>query len=538
MMKRSFFFYFILVLAFAGMLFRCFWLASGENAVHSKTVIAGREREITLYNTKGLIYDEKLKAIAGNQPCWYLVVNPREFEAENLEELLALTKADETNLKEKLKKETPFVLKSEEQPDLMRGVEIFEGVCRYSGVAQHLLGYLDNVGEVGVAGVEKEYNDFLNLYLQKVKVTYRTDAVQGVIAGLGLTTQEAEPTENGLILTLDKDLCQALEGSMRSHIETGAAVVLDCKTGAIKAICSSPGYDEEKIAEYLNSQNGELINRALSAQTVGSVFKIILAACALEAGMEGFIYDCRGGILVGERTFACHNHSGHGTIGMESAFSQSCNAYFIALGQLLGYDPVAEMARRLGFDETIEVLGAICASKGTFPVKSSSLSLANMSIGQGELTSSPLQIARMTSVIANGGTMPTVHLYKGLYIDGEIKTEEKPEGDTRVLQESHAEILRRYCIDAVENGTGKEAKPTLGSAGGKTASAQTGIIKDGTEKLNVYFTGFYPAENPRYVITVFAENGVSGGGTCGPVFREICDFIAENNLTEIESMIY
>ena len=71
--------------------------------------------------------------------------------------------------------------------------------------------------------------------------------------------------------------------------------------------------------------------------------------------------------------------------------------------------------------------------------------------------------------------------------------------------------------------------PNSGKAGGKTSSAQTGIIKDGVEKLNVYFTGFYPAEDPRYVITVFAEDGISGGKTCAPVFRELCDYISLNN---------
>ena len=538
MLKRSVFFYFMLVLAFAGMLLRCFWLSGGEHAAYAKKVVAGRERAITLYNTKGLIYDEQLTAIAGNQACWYLVVNPREFEAENLNELIALTGVKETELKERLKKETPFVLKSEEQPDPMAGVESFAGTARYSGVAQHLLGYLDSAGEVGVAGVEKEYNDFLSLYAQKVTATYRTDAVQGVIAGLGMTAKETQATENGVVLTLDKELCEALQASMEEHVQTGAAVVLDCRNGAIKAICSSPGYDEENIAEYLNSQDGELINRAFSAQTVGSVFKIVVAACALEAGMEEFTYDCCGGILVGERTFACHNRNGHGEIGMEEAFCQSCNSYFIALGQLLGYDRLAEMAGRFGYNEKIEVLGSIAASKGTFPVKSSSLSLANMSIGQGELTASPLQVARMTAVIANGGLMPTIHLYKGLYIDGTIKAETSVAGETRVLSEEYAEILRRFCVQTVENGTGKEAKPSVGSAGGKTASAQTGIVIDGVEKLNVYFTGFYPAEEPQYAIAVFAENGKSGGGTCGPVFREICDFIAENNLTEIESVVY
>ena len=86
------------------------------------------------------------------------------------------------------------------------------------------------------------------------------------------------------------------------------------------------------------------------------------------------------------------------------------------------------------------------------------------------------------------------------------------------------------CIQCVEVGTGKNARPALGGAGGKTASAQTGKFKnDGTEILSTYFSGFYPAENPKYVITVFASDGKSGSATCAPVFKEICDFIGQNH---------
>ena len=254
--------------------------------------------------------------------------------------------------------------------------------------------------------------------------------------------------------------------------------------------------------------------------------------------MEDFKYTCNGGIQINDYTFSCHHRNGHGEIGLEKAFAESCNAYFIAVGQLLGYERMAEMARRFGYDEKIDILGSIFASKGTFSVKGSNISLANMSIGQGELTSSPLQVARMTAVIANGGKMQDIQLFKGTYINGKIKEEKNGAEPKEIISREHAEKLLCYCDETVENGTGSEAKPSYMKAGGKTASAQTGIVKDGKEKINTYFTGFYPAENPQYVITVFAEDGDSGGKTCGPVFREMCDFISENHLTETENMIY
>lgn len=515
-----------IMMALTGIIFRVFWLSIGENAERAETVINSRESSLLLYNTKGLIYDENLNPLAGDQPCWYLVVNPRDFQKEDLETLCTLTGKTQEALQEKLKKETPFVLQSETQPPSMPGVNIFEGVSRYSGVATHLLGYLDSAGEVGLAGVEKEYNDYLSLFSSTVTVSYSTDAVRGAIAGLGIETVDTAISDNGLVLTLNKELCSALDSSMAEHIGIGAAVVMDCKTGAIKAVSSRPDYEVTQIASYLDSANGELINRAFSAQTVGSVFKIVVAACALEAGLEDFTYSCSGGIMINERTFSCHDHSGHGELGLQEAFAQSCNTYFIALGQLMGYDRIAEMAERFGYGSAIEILGSMASSSGNFPVKSSSLSLANLSIGQGELTASPMQVAVMTAVVANGGVLPATHLYKGLYLNGKLKTDSENSEGTRILSEEHAEKLQQFCVYTVEQGTGQSAKPSGGTAGGKTSSAQTGIVENGVEKLNVYFTGFYPAEDPQYVITVFAENGVSGGKTCAPVFREICEFLS------------
>ena len=538
MERRSKIFYIALIMAFTGLVFRTFWLSMGENSAQAKTVMSKREARVVLYRTKGLIYDEELTPIAGNQPCYYWLVNPRDFQAENLDLLVGCTGADRDALKEKLKKETPFVLQSKSEAIALPGVYVFDGLDRYSGIAKHLLGYLDGAGEVGLAGVEKEYNDYLNLFSSSVYATYSANAVRGVMAGLGVQSSATEASENGLVLTLNAELCRALEESMSRHITAGAAIVMDRKTGAIKATTSRPDYDEKNISAYLESTGGELINRAFSAQTVGSVFKIIVAACALEAGLEEFTYTCNGGIVIGDLTFACHNHAGHGAVGLQEAFAQSCNSYFIAAGQLLGYDRIAEMSKRFGYGTSVPILESMTASAGNFPEKSSNMALANLSIGQGDLLASPLQVARMTAVIANGGVLPTVTLYKGLYLNGKLKTEEEPKEGTQILSTEIAEKLRQYCIYTVEEGTGQAAKPTEGSAGGKTASAQTGVMENGEEKLNVYFTGFYPAEDPQYVITIFAEDGDSGGKTCGPVFREICDFIGENGLTEGKTMVY
>ena len=528
--RRGGCFFIILMLIFVAMIFRIFYLSTGENARLAESAVGNRRKELVLYNTKGIIYDASVRPIAGNQPCSYLVVNPREFPKDQIDELAALCEMDQEALAKKLKKETPFVLQCKNEPKELAGVERYDGFSRYSGVAAHLLGYLDSADQVGLSGAEKEFDSYLNLFSSAVTIEYAADALNGIIPDEKIEKEEATLSENGLVLTLDRDLCEALETSMDRYIEKGAAVILDCKSGEIKAICSRPSYNTKRIGEYLESKEGELINRALSSQTVGSVFKIVVAAAALEQGLEDFRHSCTGGIMISDQTIACHNRTGHGELGLKEAFSDSCNAYFIALGQMLGSDIICEMAKRFGFGESISILGSIASSSGNLPKAAGGLALANLSIGQGELMASPLQIARMTSVIANGGLMPQPTAYKGLYLNKKIKEGEEGVAE-RIISEEYADLLLEYCIETVETGTATAAKPGIGKAGGKTSSAETGIISDGKEQLNVYFTGFYPADDPQYVITVFAEDGISGGKTCGPVFREVCDFIGENFLT-------
>ncbi len=513
------------------MIFRVFWLSTGERAAFAKSVIGSRQTDLTLYHTKGIIYDSELRPLAGNQPCYYLVIDPRNFDSRNVKTIASACNADAEILNQKIKKETPFVLKSEKPFRQIEGIICYEGVCRYSGYASHLIGYLDSAGQVGLAGVEKEFNDYLNLFSSSVSIEYEADALNGMIPTEELTLKANDSTNNGLILTLDQSLCKVLEESMNQHIQKGAAIILDCKSGEIKALCSRPDYEEDRIADYLSSENGELINRALSSQVVGSVFKIVVTAAALEEGLGDFVYSCSGGIMISEKMIACHDHKGHGEIGLKDAFSESCNSYFIALGQMLGGEAILEMANRFGFGQSFDIIGSISASKGNLPDEAGGLSLANLSIGQGELIASPLQIARMTAAIANGGTLLPINAYKGLYLNEKIKEPEEKIAGKKILSEEIAKIIQGFCIETVETGTGTAAKPSIGLAGGKTSSAETGIIKNGKEQLNVYFTGFYPAEDPQYVITVFAEDGVSGGKTCGPVFQEVCDFIGENFLT-------
>ena len=493
-----------------------------------KSVAGSRQRSTELYSLKGTIYDRNLRPITNGTKCYYLLLDPRQFPREQAEAVAGLCGLETEQLLGRLDKEGPFVLCSAERPKETAGMYVYEGVRRYGDVADHLVGYIN--GDLdGVTGLEKCYDSVLSYFGENKTLQYSVDGRNNPLLGLGMAVEsDAHGSKNGVITTLDLTIQKALETAMDTYVERGAAVVLDIHSGEIRAMASRPDFDAEQVAKYLTSGQGELIDRALTAQTVGSVFKIVVAAAALEKDMGDFSFECGGGITVGDRTFTCPVAHGHGKQDLEGAFAESCNGYFIALGQLLGGETVMEMAKRLGFGESMQIAKGLYASAGTLPdiTGNSAKQLANFSIGQGDLMATPLQIARLAAVCGNGGYLLSPGCFQGFYVDRKIKSEQWMERSCRVVSAETAERLRQLCVATVEKGTGQAAMPAHGGAGGKTSSAQTGVFtEDGREVLNTYFAGFFPAEEPRFAIAVFAEDGISGGKTCAPVFRQICQSV-------------
>lgn len=521
-----------MIVLLIALLFRIYYVSFGSVQSKIKSVAGGRTATLQLYNSKGLIYDRNLAALSGNQFCYYLVINPRAFDRKNIDQFCLDTQYNYDSFIEKLDSESIFVVESYTKPENMQGVYAYDGVSRYAlnPVCRHILGYLDNDGVVGLSGLEKAFNTELSKDISKTSVTYSANAVQGVISGLGISSENNEISLNGIVTTLDKKLSLFCEKVFKDHINCGSLVIMNCNNGEILTLSSTPEFNYNSINNYIEKGGSELVNNAISLQTVGSVFKIIVSACALSNGIGDFEYDCNGGIYVDGRCFYCQNETKHGKLDLESAFSKSCNSYFIALGQILGYDKLLETTQLFGCDSKINLCKGIYSSSGNLPKDSGNQSLANFSIGQGDLMLSPLQISRVTAVAANGGFLVNPNLYYGTYINGEISNKSEYEYKAQILNLQIADKLKEMCIKCVSDGTGQTAKPATGMAGGKTASAQTGkYSEDGKEILNNYFTGFYPADKPKYVITVFALDGKSGSETCAPVFKEICDFISEND---------
>ena len=313
----------------------------------------------------------------------------------------------------------------------------------------------------------------------------------------------------------------------------GAVVLMEAKTGKIRAMASVPDYDVNQVAAALQAQDSPLLNRATAAWNVGSIFKICVAAAAMENNVElPQEYCCEGYYRLGDHAYFCHERSGHGTLDLQQAMELSCNPYFVELGQRTGAEALLRMAQRMGFGSGGTLAEGVTTASGTLPPlqETTAGELANLSFGQGKLTATPVQVAAMLAAVANGGNSVQPTLLAGMTYDGKTLQEETAGAPIRIMSTETAETLRQLLVSVVEEGTGYRAANCYCGAGGKTASAQTGQYQEGEEIVHAWFGGFFPAGEPKYVLVVFQEGGRAGGQVPATVFRKISEavYCAEN----------
>ena len=529
MNKRIVGLFFLFCLGMGFLCLRVVEIGSGPYAVgaaqnHSLRLPVA-ERRGTLYDCNGL-------PLVNDTPCFMGAAKPTVRARDALEKLLPPQEAAALRLRLEKGNPAAFVFppgQEAAQPDIL----CLPAWRRYGAqpLAVHLIGYLGADGR-GVSGLEKSYDDYLTAQTGRLTVLYPADAQGRALSGGTAQVEDAGyNSAAGLQLTLDRRIQQITQEAMtQPQIRAGAAVVLDCNSGAIRAMVSTPGFHPERVGEALTAQNAPLINRAILPAAVGSVFKPILAAAALENGISPQTeFRCTGEFRVGDTVFRCHKREGHGVLDMRGAVADSCNPYFIQLMQLLTPEQILPAVRGAGFGQQALLAPELQSAAGILPRETEleqPAALANFSFGQGRLLATPLQLAAAFGCIASDGLYRTPYLVESFLDEGGQPTAPPtaipPE---QVLRPETAETLRGLLISAVETGSGKRAKPDVGGAGGKTATAQTGVFVDGVEQTNSWFVGFLPAEKPRYVVAILAEQGSSGGSDCAPVFKEIADRI-------------
>lgn len=363
------------------------------------------------------------------------------------------------------------------------------------------------------------------------------------------------PSEPGLDvwLTIDARLQKEVRDILR-YQRSAAAVVMDPNSGDILALYSHPGFDPNAWSGRLTreewnsvSQNpyDPLHNKAVTAYAPGSVFKIVTALAGLREGIitADTTINCPGYYDFGGRPFRCHFHAGHGPETLVTALRDSCDVYFYQVAERMGMDKLAEYAREFGFGALSGV--EIAESIGLVPTKKwhndhtqlgfqPGLTLS-VGIGQGSLTTTPLQVARSFAVIANGGRLVVPRLVSRYADEAGLERQEFLPVDERLVKmtpEQHA-LIEQGLVDVVNSphGTGKEAKDPLVVVAGKTGTAEAPQSRPGAspeiarwlKENHAWFAMYAPVPDPQVVIVVFLEHGVAGGRYAAPLAKRIFD---------------
>jgi len=406
---------------------------------------------------------------------------------------------------------------------------VAERTLRYSknNILSHVIGYIRKSENKGEYGIELIYDDVLKNYKNKQILYLELDDKKSILLDgeyqVTRNTKSLDPA--GVKLTIDYHIQKIVEDILDKNKVNGAVMVSDVKSGEIRALASRPNFDQENTDKYQQNEDMALYNKAIQAKyPPGSLFKIVVLLTALEEDLDYLdrTFYCKGYEELGKIRISCNNTEGHGYLSLKDAFSKSCNSVFIQVGKELGSQKIINMAKRLGLGSTINI-GLSEEVEGNLPsgddIKGPAI--GNISIGQGSIEVTPLQITNLLMIIANDGIQKGMTIVDGITDEnGIIIKKYNRQEDKRVLSKENCEIVKDFLIDVVKNGTAKKMSlDEIGGAAGKTGSAQ-GVFK-GEEVVHGWFTGYFPVNNPKYVITVLDEKAKSGSQSAVPIFEQI-----------------
>ena len=342
---------------------------------------------------------------------------------------------------------------------------------------------------------------------------------------------------NNIVLTLDSRAQKLGEELMQG--KRGALVLLDADSGAILAMVSSPRMDlsrttpvwkSEYLRELLRDPDKPMFDRATSGTYMpGSIIKPIVALAALNNNWDpARLIKCDGRSVVNGKKISCANRYGHGELDLTGAIERSCNDYFIEMGIELGADTLSEMYKQAGIGDVtgLEYGGASGINPARYindPQKRwRDYDTALISIGQGKILLSPLQAARFTAAIANGGKFMETFLLKEVFDEkGKLLFRNQPRLTRQWNVSNEAlELIHKgmYQVVNAPQGSGRSARSKLLTIYGKTGTAEVDTA-DGRIN-NTWFTSFTVKNDKRYALTILVEEGRSGGRNCAPLAKE------------------
>lgn len=566
------------IAAFLALLARLFYLQIVNQSKYA--LLSDKNRIYTVYSAapRGTIFDRKGRVLASSRKEYQVAIDLKPYRNNpeswallcnqlGLDPHIPLKAYIQKNLKNRgpsavvpLKGPLTWkeILTAERLSVHIPGLIVTPKLLRvypYKGAFCHIIGYVtsptqEDVAQnanlsvfnatVGRTGLEAALDSRLqgNLGIKQLEVNATRHVVRV------LEEKKPKPGEN-LHLTLDADLQVEVTRILRD-VRCGAAVVLDVQTGAVLAAVSCPGFDTNLFAEPLTEVRWkELVghpDRPLVDRTTqglyapGSTFKMMVALAALEVQIvtPESQFTCPGFFQVGDGKFHCWRWKtgGHGRVTLTQALERSCDVYFYNLATKLGVGPILKVASEFGFGEKTGV-GLFHERKGTLPPaphlwqkKTGSLGAAiNLSIGQGSLTATPLQLAVMTARIATGKRVTPY-----------VVADAKPTAFSPLL---HSDETFRAVRKGMENvvwgvqGTAARARAAEFHIAGKTGSSQVcRITKEERQKGraierpyelkdHALFVGYAPTDRPRFAVAVVVEHGESGGRVASPLGKEI-----------------
>jgi len=551
-------------------LLRCFYLQIIRYKYYYQLSMNNCIRTIETGIPRGIIYDRNGRVLAKDVPSKNLVFVPYDIkDVEKVSGVLSnILNLDRDYLIKKMTKKyvNPFdrvILKRnltdkevsliEENLYNLPGVFVQEGIKRlytFGEKTSHLLGYLGEISQaqleklkdkgyemgdvIGQDGVEKYYDEYLRGTPGGIQVEVDALGHQRRVFG----RIEGQPGAD-IILTIDATIQEIAYEELGDR--NGCVCVMDPRNGEVFALVNNPSFDPDNLLYYLNERKHPekpFLNRVIKGQyPPGSIFKIITEIAALETGTikEFDRVECTGVMEVSDRVFHCWKEEGHGWVDINLALPFSCNIFFGTIGMKLGVSKIIEYAKKFelgkptGIDLPGEASGYIPSPEETDPL--------NLSIGQGPITTTPIQLLSLISTVANGGNIWQPFLVKKIITSkGEILKEFIPTVKKTVYIDSETlDILRKGLRNVVVFGTGARANVEGLEIAGKTGTAQRAATEVGLPTHGA-FVCYAPFDSPKIAVVVFLDYGSSpqAAEIAGKILKRIFlpEKVEEKNETE------
>ena len=538
-------------------------------------------------NQRGEIYDRNGVKLAGNEASYSVTMVAEDAGDidvifERLSKLIDLSPEDIERSKAELERSAKFlpvtitdrleredIEKIHSNAPMLPGINpeiAFSRTYPLGEIFAHVVGYVGPVSsrdleiredpdpllkiprfQIGKVGVERELEATLRGKAGTKKVE---------VNALGRVMRELERKEGSKGANLKLTLDTNLQAYVRARLgtESASAVVLDCKTGEILAICSSPTYDPNKFVRGISFDDYGALrddnHRPLASKTVqdayppGSTFKMVTILAALEAGIinHGEKIRCNGHIEVSNRKFHCWKRDGHGNVDLVKSLRESCDVYYYELAQKVGIEKIAEVARILGLGQSFDIEMSAVTS-GIVPDKIWKQKArsrewvvgdtVNSSIGQGYVLSSPLQLAVMIARIATGNEI----LPKLIKSVNGVEKEKIP--DQINLNENNLNLIRKALFEVTNHKRGTayhsrvldKKSQIIGKSGTSqvrniSAVERTQGVLDNKDlpweqRDHALFVNYAPYDDPKIAVSIVVEHGGSGSTVAAPIARDI-----------------